>query len=121
MSFPLLKEDGRTATLCEAICNLGHKSSLPETVAPKNLACKLDAANPDHFVGYSFKRNLVPLSPEERSLLLILAVRAVHWGDVPASSARLISRAAFPQSRKPLRRRPHVTPDFGENWVLGYP
>jgi len=50
MSFPLLKEDGRTATLCEAVCNLGHKSSLTETVAPKDLARKLDAANSDHFV-----------------------------------------------------------------------
>jgi hypothetical protein len=89
MSFPLLKEDGRTATLCEAICNLGHKSSLPETVAPKDLARKLDAANPDHFVGNSFKRSLVPLAPQERSLLIILAVW-VHWGDVPAfSRARL--------------------------------
>jgi len=79
MSFALLKEDGRTATLCEAICNLGHKSSLPETIAPKNLAGKLDAANPDHFVGYSFKRSLVPLAPQERSLLIILAVWVVHW------------------------------------------
>jgi len=50
MSFPLLKEDGRTATLCKAACNLGHESSLTETVAPKDLARKLDAANSDHFV-----------------------------------------------------------------------
>jgi hypothetical protein len=65
MSFPLLKEDGRTATPCEAICNLRHKAGLTETVAPKNLARKVDAANPDRFVGYSFKRSLVALTPEE--------------------------------------------------------
>jgi hypothetical protein len=52
------------ATPCEAICNLGHEFSLTETVAPKNLARKLDAANPDHFVGYSLKRSLVPLTPQ---------------------------------------------------------
>jgi hypothetical protein len=59
MGFSLLKEDRRAATLCEAICNLRHKASSTETVATKNLACELDAANPDGFVGYSFKRSLI--------------------------------------------------------------
>jgi hypothetical protein len=59
MGFSLLKEDRRAATLCEAICKLRHKAGLTETVATKNLACELDAANPDGFVGYSFKRNLI--------------------------------------------------------------
>jgi len=58
MGFSLLKEDRRAATLCEAICKLRHKAGLTETVATKNLACELDAANPDGFVGYSFKRSL---------------------------------------------------------------
>jgi hypothetical protein len=59
MGFSLLKEDRCAATLCEATCKLRHKAGLTEAVTTKNLARELDAANPDGFVRYSFKRSLI--------------------------------------------------------------
>jgi hypothetical protein len=112
MSFPLLEEDGRTATFCEAICNLGHESSLTETVTPKNLARKLDAANPDYFVGYSFKRCLILFTPQERSLLIILTVWVVHWGDDPAF---LTNKAGYPSG---VSAKSETTKEGGLTWLL---